>query len=99
VVRIAREFGKQSYIGAFASTRDLPTPAIASFARRPSETLSALGHRFQATHSWTRQDLNLPQLCQQFNPPSQIGGRPQPLLPTGQQSYAMSRTPDAVFIF
>lgn len=71
VVRVAREFGKQSYIGAFASSRDFADT---------SNRLASLDARFklsqhwvtdfQATHSWTRQDVNLPQLCQQFIPPS-----------------------------
>ncbi len=77
VVRVAREFGKQSYIGAFASTRD--------FADTSNRMLS-LDARikfsphwvadFQATHSWTRQDINLPQLCQQFGQPVQTGTSP-----------------------
>ncbi len=77
VVRIAREFGKQSYIGAFASTRDFADTSnrIVSLDAR----LKLSPHwvtDFQATHSWTRQDLNLPQLCQQFNPPPQTGTSP-----------------------
>ena len=71
VVRVSREFGKQSYVGAFASSRD--------FADTNNRVVSLDGRfklspnwvaDFQATHSWTRQDENLPQLCQQFNAPA-----------------------------
>src|SRR5438045_8166133 len=72
VLRIAREFGKQSYIGAMASTRDFADTSnrIVSLDAR----LKLSPHwvtDFQAAHSWTRQDINLPQLCQQFDAPSQ----------------------------
>src|SRR5256886_3448103 len=72
VVRVAREFGKQSYVGAMASTRDFADTSnrIVSLDAR----LKLSPHwvtDFQATHSWTRQDINLPQLCQQFDAPSQ----------------------------
>ena len=70
VVRIAREFGKQSYIGAFASTRD--------FADTSNRVVS-LDARFkfgknwvadlQAGHSWTRQVAGQ-QLCQEFLTPA-----------------------------
>src|SRR6266478_846519 len=77
VVRIARQFGTQSYIGAFASTRDFADTSnrIVSLDAR----LKLSPHwvtDFQATHSWTRQDINLPQLCQQFEPPVQTGASP-----------------------
>jgi len=70
VVRVAREFGKQSYIGAFASTRD--------FADTSNRVVS-LDARFkfgknwvadlQAGHSWTRQVAGQ-QLCQEFLTPA-----------------------------
>jgi len=70
VVRVAREFGKQSYIGAFASTRD--------FADTSNRVIS-LDARFkfgrnwvtdlQAAHSWTRQVAGQ-QLCQDFVTPA-----------------------------
>src|SRR5712664_4262275 len=62
VVRIAREFGKQSYIGAFASTRDFADTSnrIVSLDAR----LKLSPHwvtDLQATHTWTREDIRLPQ--------------------------------------
>src|SRR5438477_4713450 len=74
VVRVAREFGKQSYIGAFASSRDFADTSnrIASLDARLKFSQHWVAD-FQATHSWTRQDVNLPKLCQQFNPPASAG--------------------------
>jgi hypothetical protein len=71
VLRVAREFGKQSYIGAFASSRDFADTSnrIVSLDARLKLTPNLVAD-FQASHSWTRQDLNLPQLCQQFNLPA-----------------------------
>jgi hypothetical protein len=72
VMRIAREFGSQSSIGAFFSSRDFAgtNNRVASLDARfkfsPNWVLYA-----QTAHSWTRQDLNLPQLCQQFTPNAQ----------------------------
>jgi hypothetical protein len=64
VVRIAREFGKQSYIGAFASSRDFADTnnRIASLDARIKLSKNWVTD-FQITHSWTRQDLT--PLCQQ----------------------------------
>jgi hypothetical protein len=72
VVRIAREFGKQSYIGGFASSRDFADTSnrIVSLDARLKFSPNWVAD-FQASHSWTRQDLNLPQLCQEFNAPVQ----------------------------
>ena len=77
VVRIAREFGKQSYIGAFASSRDFADTSnrIVSLDARLKFSPNWVAD-FQASHSWTRQDLNLPQLCQQFTVPVQNGVTP-----------------------
>src|SRR5438045_1645366 len=77
VLRIAREFGRQSYIGAFASTRDFADTSnrIVSLDAR-LKFLPNWVADFQASHSWTRQDVNLPQLCQQFNTPAQSGALP-----------------------
>jgi hypothetical protein len=77
VVRVAREFGKQSYIGAFASTRDFADTSnrMVSLDARIKISPHWVAD-FQATHSWTRQDINLPQLCQQFEQPVQTGTSP-----------------------
>jgi hypothetical protein len=77
VVRVAREFGKQSYIGAFASSRDFADTSnrIVSLDARLKFSPNWVAD-FQASHSWTRQDVNLPQLCQQFNFPPQNGLSP-----------------------
>jgi hypothetical protein len=75
VIRVAREFGKQSYIGAFASSRDFADTSnrmVAMDARLKFSPNWVAD--FQASHSWTRQDANLPQLCQQFDTPSQTAG-------------------------
>src|SRR6266403_6037137 len=58
VVRIAREFGKQSYIGAFASTRDFADTSnrVVSLDARLKLSPHWVSD-FQATHSWTRQDI------------------------------------------
>lgn len=78
VARVAREFGNQSYIGMFASSRD--------FADTSNRVISLDGRLkfsknwvadFQATHTWTRQDVHLPQLCLQFNAPDQSAPNPQ----------------------
>jgi hypothetical protein len=77
VLRVAREFGTQSYIGAFASSRDFADTSnriVSLDARLKLSSHWVSG--FQAAHSWTRQDINLPQLCQQFNPPPQSGSSP-----------------------
>ena len=76
VVRVAREFGKQSYIGAFASTRDFADTSnrMVSLDARIKFSPHWVAD-FQATHSWTRQDINLPQLCQ-FEQPVQTGTSP-----------------------
>ncbi len=65
VARVAREFGQQSQIGAFFSSRD--------FADTSSNRVASLDARFklspnwvlegQVAHSWTRQDSDLPPLC------------------------------------
>src|SRR5207245_2701278 len=74
VVRIAREFGKQSYIGAFASLGDFSdtSNSMVSLDARLKFSPNWVAD-FQASHSWTRQDLNLPRLCQQFTAPAQDG--------------------------
>lgn len=77
VFRVAREFGKQSYIGAFASSRDFADTSnrVLSLDARLKFSRNWVAD-FQAGHSWTRQDVHLPQLCQQFNSPPQSGVSP-----------------------
>jgi Domain of unknown function (DUF5916) len=67
VARITREFGKQSYIGAFASTRDFADTSnrVVSLDARLKFGKNWVSD-VQAAHSWTRQDDRLPQLCQNF---------------------------------
>lgn len=78
VVRIARELGKQSYLGAFASSRDFADTSnrVVSLDGRLKLSKNLVSD-FQATHTWTRQDINLPQLCQQFDAPPQNVPAPQ----------------------
>jgi hypothetical protein len=70
VVRMAREFGKQSYVGGFASSRDFADTSnrVVSLDARLKFSPNLVAD-FQASHSWTRQDVRLPQLCQRFVPP------------------------------
>jgi len=69
VVRIAREFGKQSYIGAFASTRDFADTSnrVVSLDARLKFGKNWVSD-FQAAHSWTRQ-VEGQQLCEEFVTP------------------------------
>jgi Domain of unknown function (DUF5916)/Carbohydrate family 9 binding domain-like len=70
VVRVAREFGKQSYIGAFASSRDFADTSnrVVSLDARLKFGTNWVSD-FQAAHSWTRQ-VDGQQLCQEFTPPA-----------------------------
>ena len=70
VVRVAREFGKQSYIGAFASTRDFADTSnrVISLDARFKLSKNWVSD-FQAAHSWTRQVAGQ-QLCQEFVTPA-----------------------------
>jgi len=70
VVRVAREFGKQSYIGAFASTRDFADTnnRVVSLDARLKFGKNWVSD-FQAAHSWTRQAGNQ-QLCEEFVTPA-----------------------------
>ena len=78
VVRVTREFGNQSYVGAFLSSRDFADTSnrIASLDAR-LKFLKNWVVDFQATHSWTRQDSRLPRLCQQSVPNGQDVGSQQ----------------------
>lgn len=70
VVRVAREFGKQSYIGAFASTRDFADTSnrVISLDARIKLSQNWVTD-LQAAHSWTRQ-VDGQQLCQDFVTPA-----------------------------
>jgi hypothetical protein len=71
VVRVAREFGKQSYIGVFGSTRDFADTSnrVISLDARFKFGKNWVSD-FQAAHSWTRQ-VEGQQLCQEFITPEQ----------------------------
>jgi hypothetical protein len=68
VFRVAREFGKQSYIGAFASSRDFADTSnrVVSLDARLKFGTNWVSD-FQVAHSWTRQ-VDGQQLCQEFTP-------------------------------
>jgi hypothetical protein len=59
VVRVTREFGKQSYIGGFFSSRDFADTSnrVASLDARLKFSKNWVVD-FQGVHTWTRQDLN-----------------------------------------
>jgi Domain of unknown function (DUF5916) len=67
VVRVTREFGKQSYIGGFFSSRDFADTSnrVASLDARLKFSKNWVVD-FQGVHSWTRQDLNAGQNCLSF---------------------------------
>jgi hypothetical protein len=59
VVRVTREFGKQSYLGAYASSRDFADTSnrVISLDARLKVSKNWVIDA-QAVHTWTRQDLN-----------------------------------------
>jgi hypothetical protein len=67
VVRVTREFGKQSYIGGFFSSRDFADTSnrVVSLDARLKFTKNWVAD-VQAVHTWTRQDLNAGQNCLSF---------------------------------
>jgi len=67
VVRVAREFGNQSYIGAFFSSRDFADTSnrVASIDARLKLSRNWVVD-VQGVHTWTRQDLNAEQKCLSF---------------------------------
>src|SRR6266704_5982591 len=69
VVRVAREFGNQSYIGAFFSSRDFADTSnrVASLDARLKFSKNWVLD-LQAAHSWTRQNAQSGQDCLEFNP-------------------------------
>jgi len=89
VVRVAREFGKQSYIGAFASTRDFADTnnRVVSLDARLKLSKNWVSD-IQAAHSWTRQDNRLPQLCQNLDFPPGVGPNVNAASQQGNALYA-----------
>src|SRR5229473_3045237 len=67
VVRVTREFGNQSYIGGFFSSRDFADTSnrVASLDARLKFSKNWVVDA-QAVHTWTRQDLNAGQNCLSF---------------------------------
>ncbi len=67
VVRVTREFGNQSFLGAFFSTRDFADTSnrVASLDARLKFFKNWVVD-VQAVHSWTRQDLNAERKCLSF---------------------------------
>jgi hypothetical protein len=67
VVRVTREFGNQSYIGGFFSSRDFADTSnrVASLDARLKFSKNVVVD-VQGVHSWTRQDLNAGQNCLSF---------------------------------
>ncbi len=67
VLRVTREFGNQSYIGGFFSSRDFADTSnrVASLDARLKIAKNWVVD-VQAVHSWTRQDLNAEQHCLSF---------------------------------
>jgi len=71
VLRVTREFGKQSYVGAFASSRDFSGTSnrVASLDARLKFSKNWVAN-LQGVHSWTRQDSALSYDCLSFAPSS-----------------------------
>ena len=69
VFRVAREFGNQSQIGAFFSSRDFADTSnrVASLDARLKFSKNWVLD-LQAAHSWTRQNAQSGQDCLEFNP-------------------------------
>ena len=67
VVRVTREFGNQSYIGGFFSSRDFADTSnrVASLDARLKFSKNWVVD-IQGVHSWTRQNLNAGQNCLSF---------------------------------
>jgi hypothetical protein len=67
VLRVTREFGRQSYIGGFFSSRDFADTSnrVASLDARLKIAKNWVVD-VQAVHSWTRQDLNAGLNCLSF---------------------------------
>jgi hypothetical protein len=67
VLRVTREFGNQSYIGGFFSSRDFADTSnrVASLDARLKFSKNWVAN-VQGVHSWTRQDLNAGLNCLSF---------------------------------
>src|SRR5882724_5156250 len=67
VVRVTREFGNQSYLGGFFSSRDFADTSnrVASLDARLKFSKNWVVD-IQGVHTWTRQDLNAGQNCLSF---------------------------------
>jgi hypothetical protein len=67
VVRVTREFGNQSYIGGFFSSRDFADTSnrVASLDARLKLSKNWVVD-VQGVHTWTRQDLNAERNCLSF---------------------------------
>jgi hypothetical protein len=67
VLRVTREFGNQSFIGGFFSSRDFADTSnrVASLDARLKLSKNWVVD-IQGVHSWTRQDLNAGQNCLSF---------------------------------
>jgi len=78
VVRVTREFGNQSYIGAFFSSRDFADTSnrVASLDARLKFSKNWVVDA-QAVHTWTRQDLNAGQNCLSFASTNPVVGSQQ----------------------
>ena len=78
VVRVTREFGHQSYIGAFLSSRDFVDTSnrVASLDARLKLSKNWVVD-FQGVHTWTRQNSQAGQNCLSFTPDSRGIGSQQ----------------------
>src|SRR6266513_932233 len=78
VVRVTREFGNQSYVGGFFSSRDFADTSnrVASLDARLKFSKNWVVD-IQGVHSWTRQDLNAGQNCMSFRASNPAWGSQQ----------------------
>ena len=78
VVRVTREFGNQSHIGGFFSSRDFADTSnrVASIDARLKFSKNWVVD-VQGVHSWTRQDLNAERKCLSFAPSDSAIGSQQ----------------------
>jgi hypothetical protein len=78
VVRVTREFGDQSYVGGFFSSRDFADTSsrVASLDARLKFSKNWVVD-IQGVHSWTRQDLNTGQNCLSFAASNRAWGSQQ----------------------
>ena len=78
LVRVTREFGNQSYVGGFFSSRDFADTSnrVASLDARLKFSQNWVVD-IQGVHSWTRQDLNAGQNCLSFRASNPAWGSQQ----------------------